>query len=302
MNCDKQKPVGGVIVPAATPLTPAGRVDEAALRQLIARCVSAGVSCIFIGGSAGMGPLLTDAQWEEALSVAVDETGTKARVLAGIIAPSTQRALLQIAASRRLGCSAIVVTPTFYITLRTSAEMLAHFRACREATDQDMVIYNIPSCTSSSIPPDVVRTAAQQKWTRAMKESSGNREYFLQVLEAVRGLDVAVLQGNEPDIAWGLTNGAAGIVPVCANCEPQTFVAAVRAAERGDKAELDRLQQRIDALRDTVLIGDHNWIAGLMGALAVQGIGNGKPLLPLQEIGPERRQRIADFFAGKTVA
>jgi 4-hydroxy-tetrahydrodipicolinate synthase len=295
-----KKPVkcpGGVIVPLLTPLTDNGQIDTSAMRKLINRCVSAGAEGIFIGGSAGMGPMLTESQWETALATAVDAVGDAALVLSGIIATSTQRALLQIRASQRLGCRTIVVTPTYYITIRTHDEMLAHFQACREATDQQMVIYNIPSCTGSTIPPSVVRAVAESGWASAMKESSGDRTYFTQMLEAARGTGMVVLQGNEPDIAWGLRSGAAGIVPVCANCEPATFVAAVQAARAQDWSRLDELQKRVDVVRDTILVGDHNWISGLFCACNALGIGNGMPLLPLQQVGEERRDRIARFFA-----
>lgn len=297
MHKPHSKQPGGVIVPLLTPLTTDGKVDAPAMRKLIGRCIAAGAEGIFIGGSAGMGPMLTDSQWESALATALEATGDVALVLSGIIATSSQRALFQIRTSQRRGCTTIVVTPTFYIAIRTHEEMLAHFQACREATDQQMVIYNIPSCTGSSIPPSVVRSVAERGWATAMKESSGDRNYFTQVMESVRGTDMVVLQGNEPDIAWGLKAGAAGIVPVCANCEPATFVAAVQAARAQDWHRLDQLQKRIDIVRDTILIGDHNWIAGLFCACNELGIGNGEPLLPLQMVAEERRNRIAEFFA-----
>ena len=292
----QQRLPGGVIVPLLTPLTDDDRIDTIAMRELIGRCVGAGAEGIFVGGSAGMGPMLTESQWECAVATAVEAVGDRAQVLAGVIATSTQRALLQIRASQRLGCGTIVVTPTYYIAIRTHDEMMAHFQACREATDQQMVIYNIPSCTSSSIPPSTVRAVAERAWAAAMKESSGDRAYFTQIMEAVRGTDMAVLQGNEPDIAWGLKCGAAGIVPVCANCEPVTFVAAVQASRAKNWSRLEELQRRVDIVRDTILVGDHNWISGLFCACQALGIGNGIPLLPLQQVGDERRERIHRFF------
>ena len=141
------------------------------------------------------------------------------------------------------------------------------------------------------------RKCVELGWTRTIKESSGDREYFSGILAVGRELGVSVLQGNEPDIAWGLRSGASGIVPVCANCEPSTFVAAVAAARNNQFADLDRLQTRIDHVRDVLLIGDHNWIAGLCCGLSVQGIGAGEPLLPLLPVGTERSKRIRDLLA-----
>lgn len=280
-----------------TPLRDDGKLDVPAFSRLINRCIDAQVDAIFVGGSAGMGPMLTDAQWEHAVETAAAATAGKVRLLVGIISTSTQRALASIRISQRLGCQTIVVTPTFYIALRRDDEMLAHFRACHDATDQEMVIYNIPSCTNSTVSLPVIRAAAEQGWTRAIKESSGDRQYFEKVLALGRELGISVLQGNEPDIEWGLRSGASGIVPVCANCEPSTFVGAWYAAQQGDFNTLTTLQQRIDLLRETILVGDHNWISGLFCALSALNIAHGRPLLPLQPVEDERRERIMRFFA-----
>lgn len=288
---------GGVIIPVLTPVAEGGVVDEVGFRSLIRRCIAAGADAIFVGGSAGMGPMLTDAQWQAAVSIAADETGSATQLFVGIITTSTQRAIDRIRVSQRIGCNTIVVTPTFYISLVRDEEILAHFAACRDATDQEMIVYNIPSCTHSTISAEVLRAVAQKKWTRTIKESSGDRQYFSKILEVGRELDINVLQGNEPDIAWGLKEGAAGIVPVCANCEPAPFVEIVRSARAGDWGRVDQLQELIDKVRDAIIVGDHNWIAGLTYAISVLGIGSGKPLLPLQPVGEARCKVINDLFA-----
>ena len=48
----------GVIVPLITPIDSEERVDEAGLRRLIRRLEGAKVHGLFVGGSAGEGPLL----------------------------------------------------------------------------------------------------------------------------------------------------------------------------------------------------------------------------------------------------
>jgi len=40
------------------------RVDEPAYRATIRRLIAEGVDAVFVGGSAGEGPLLTDREWE----------------------------------------------------------------------------------------------------------------------------------------------------------------------------------------------------------------------------------------------
>jgi len=283
---------GGVIVPLITPIDRNDHVDGKAFRMLIRRCLAAGVQGVFVGGSAGMGPLLLDDQWQRAMEIAREEVEGPHILMGGVIATSTRRAIEQIRLLEQIRFEHMVVTPTFYITLEDENEMLSHFGSCRDATDMEMVVYNIPSCTGSSIPLATIEDVVRRRWTRSFKESSGDRKYFSSVLDICNRYGAKVLQGNEPDIEWGLSLGAAGIVPVCANYEPETYVSAWQAAGRGDLEILRRTQHRISAIREVLLMGRKNWISGIMYGVSSLGIGSGTPMGPLQELEEEDRRLI----------
>lgn len=280
-NCGRQN-VTGVIVPVITPIDESEHIDEKAFRMVIRRCLDAGVDGIFAGGSSGMGPLLLDSQWQLAMEVAKDEVGDRFVLMGGIITESTARAIERIRILERIGYERMVVTPTFYITLNYEDEMLCHFGSCRDATDMEMVLYNIPSCTGSSIPLKAVEKMVRRGWSRLYKESSGDGHYFSEALRICTDLGANVLQGDERGIESSLLAGAAGIVPVCANYEPGTFITAFRAAKQGDRELLNRAQQRILAIREVLLMGRKNWISGIMYGVSTLGIGRGIPMRPLQ--------------------
>jgi len=282
----------GVIVPLITPIDENDGVDDEAFRKLIRRCLDAGVHGVFVGGSAGMGPLLLDDQWQRAMEIAREEVDGPQILMGGVIATSTRRAIEQIRLLEQIRFETMVVTPTFYITLEDEAEMLSHFGSCRDATDMEMVVYNIPSCTGSSIPLATIEDVTRRRWTRSFKESSGDRAYFSRVLDIGNRYGAKVLQGHEPDVEWGLSIGAAGIVPVCANYEPETYVSAWLAAKKSDQELLRRIQQRISGIRDVLLMGEKNWISGIMYGMSSLGIGSGTPMEPLQALGEEDRRLI----------
>jgi 4-hydroxy-tetrahydrodipicolinate synthase len=290
------KRIRGVIVPVVTPVTARETVHESEFRKVLRRCMAAGVNGIFVGGSAGMGPLFPDAEWQRLMTIAHDEVGDRCALLAGVMTPSTGCALERIRVLDTIGYRTMVVTPTFYLTLRRDEEFLAHFAACRAATNMEMVLYNIPSCTGSSIPVKVLIEAARRGWTRTCKESSGDRRYFADLLKKGAAVGLEMLQGNEPDMAWALARGAAGLVPVCANYDPAAFVAAWQASAYGDAAALRRAQAWIDVLREHLVVGDKNWLAGVMHAVARVGIGSGRPLRPLQPVRGAEQRRMDAFL------
>jgi dihydrodipicolinate synthase/N-acetylneuraminate lyase len=289
---ESTKVIEGVIVPLLTPVDGQERVDESALRALIRHCINGGVDALFAGGTSGMGPLWPMAQWERMMEIAQDEVGNATGLLGGVIEASTVRAIERIRVLERIGYEHMVVTSTYYITPEKNDEFIAHFGACRDAADLNMIVYNIPPCTHTSIPVEVIAEMAKRGWTECIKESSGDQDYFSQLMDAVSGYDIAVLQGNEPDIAWGLRKGARGIVPVCANYAPSLYAAMYKAAAEKNDERMDVFQEEISAIRETLLLGDKNWIAGAMFGISTLGIGSGAVLGPIQEVAEVEQRKI----------
>jgi len=292
----KQGELGGVVVPVITPVDSEERVDEAAFRKGIRRLIKAGIHGIFVGGSAGEGPLLTAAEWERMVTIARDEGGDDVHLLGGAIDTSTRRVQEKIRILSQLGYPYCVVTPTYYITLRTPDEHLRLFGECAEAAGAAQIIaYNIPSCVGSVIPAEVLLEGARRGYFHYLKESSGDFEYFQRLVIEGRAVGLKVLEGEEPHIARGLLAGAVGIVPVCANFEPATYIAAYHAGLARDEAALERLQERIIEVRRQLLFVGPLWIAGIKYAMSLLGIGSGKPISPLQPLTAEEQAKVAEF-------
>jgi 4-hydroxy-tetrahydrodipicolinate synthase len=289
--------IEGVIVPLLTPVDENERVDEPALRALIRHCLEGGVNGVFVGGSAGMGPLLTDDQWLRLMEITRDEVDDPVPLLGGVMATSTGRAIERIKILARAGFHHVVVTPTYYIIPTRHEEFMAHFDGCRQATDMNMVVYNTPSCIGAAIPVSAIVEMVKQGWTRTIKESSGDRDYFSDVLESTADLDTTVLQGQETDIAWALAAGAKGFIPACANCVPGLFTALWRAHKAGDDVQRAEAQELITAVREALILGDKNWIAGLMHGLKALGIGRGNALRPIAHISDEEKRKVEAIIA-----
>ncbi|MHC4130896.1 MAG: dihydrodipicolinate synthase family protein [Planctomycetota bacterium] len=86
--------------------------------------------------------------------------------------------------------------------------------------------------------------------------------------------------------------GARGIVPVCANYAPNLYVKMYQASAEKDDERMDDLQQQIMAVRETLLLGDKNWVAGAMFGVSTLGIGSGTVLRPIQKVSEAEQQKI----------
>ncbi len=288
--------LSGVIVPVITPVDDEDRIDELAFRRVLRWLIDAGVHALFVGGSAGVGPLLVAREWQRLMEIATDEVNGALPLLGGAIYTSTRRIKEKIGFLAGLGFKYAVVTPSYYYTLQTPAEHLRLFSECAESSPGIAVVaYNIPACTHSEISVEVICELARRGVLKYCKDSSTDLAYFRRLIEEAGPFGLKVFMGEEPHIAEALLGGAAGIVPVCANLEPQTFIQAYQAGLRQDRAELKRLQERILVLRANVVQSVPCWIAGVNGAMAVLGFGAGKPVSPLQPLTAEEQQKMEAF-------
>lgn len=289
----------GVVVPIITPLEEGEKVDEAGLRLLIRRLAEAGVHGIFVGGSAGEGPLLPADQWRRMAEVAFDEVKGRMPLLGGVMDTSTRRVCEKIRVLDTIGYSYFVLTPTYYLAARAESEQLRLFQEAREAGgNMEMIAYNIPQCTGTSIAVDTLCEMARRGWLRCCKESSGDITYFTDLVRRGGQIGLSVLGGDEITIVEELRAGAAGIVPVCANILPAVFIQAFEAAERSDWTGVVRVHKEIMRIRTPLVTGGTNWLSGIKYAASLMGSGSGRAMSPLEPVGPRQKQDI-DRLLGK---
>ena len=292
-----QEKLHGVIVPVITPVDHQENVDETAFRTVLRRLIDAGVHGIFVGGSAGEGPLLADRQWRRMAEIACDEVGGRIPLLGGAIDTSTRKVCEKITALKDIGYRYFVVTPTFYTAIKTPQEHLRLFGRARNAgADMEMLPYNIPQCTGSALSVDTMCEMARRGWVRYCKESSGDWAYLSELIPRGKDCGLTVLAGDELTSGKALLAGARGIVPVCANFEPSTYVQLYDAGTQGNRDRVAQVMIRVEELRQQLLFSGPCWLTGIKYALSALGIGNGLPLSPLEPIDEQRKMLIDELI------
>src|ERR1051326_7893191 len=107
-------PFNGVGTALATPFTPRGAVDEAAVRRLGRRQIDAGIHFLCPCGTTGENPTLTDAERLRIVEILVEEAAAKMPVLAGSGGYDT-KAVIQLAeAMERRGVAGFLSVPPYY--------------------------------------------------------------------------------------------------------------------------------------------------------------------------------------------
>jgi 4-hydroxy-tetrahydrodipicolinate synthase len=140
-----------------------------------------------------------------------------------------------------------------------------------------------------------VRVLLDNQRVIGIKDSSGNLEYFDEVLAIARARpDWSVFVGPEHLLADVVRKGAQGGVCGGANLMPRLFVDLYEAASAGDSARVDALQAKVLKLGRIYSIGQHAsaTIKGLKCALSLAGICDDFLAEPFHRFRAEERERV----------
>ena len=281
--------LAGIVPPLVTPLTATGDVDVVTLRVLAEFVLEAGVHGLFVLGSSGEAPYLTDAHRHLVVKSVVEVASGQVPVLVGVIDTTASRVVEHARSAGAAGARAVVVAPPFY-ALASDSELIGHFAAVRDRAELPVVAYDIPSRTGRRLGLDVVAQLAHAGVICGLKDSSNDIVGFRKTLLALSGVDgFAAMVGSELMVDIGIYLGAAGAVPGLANVDPHGYVRVHDAARRGDwetaraeQARLAKLFRIIELGRKHGLGVDAAAYGGFKAALTLRGVLNGAHTMPPQ--------------------
>jgi len=240
----------GVIPPVVTPRNTDGTIDIQGLAAVVEHLIKGGVTGLFVLGSSGEVPYLTNEEREEVLRQIVATNAGRVPVLVGASEQTTARVIDEGSRLIKLGADALVVTTPFY-AIANAAEIEAHFTAIHDALGVDVFAYDVPVRTHHKLPLDVAIRLAKAGSIVGVKDSSGDDVSFRQLLLATKDIQgFSVFTGHEVVVDGALLGGAHGVVPGLGNVDPAGYRRLFDLAQEGQweqaAAEQDRLARVFD--------------------------------------------------------
>ncbi|MFR0638446.1 dihydrodipicolinate synthase family protein [Arthrobacter sp. LS16] len=252
----------GVIPPVVTPRTAEGAIDVPGLRSVVEHLVTGGVTGLFVLGSSGEVPYMTNAERELAVSTIAEANNGRVPLIVGANEQTTQRVIEEGRRMIELGAQALVVTTPYY-ALSNAAEIEAHFRIIHAALDTDIFAYDVPVRTHVKLPLDVAVRLAKDGVIVGVKDSSGDDVSFRQLLLATKDIEgFSVFTGHEVVVDGALLGGAHGVVPGLGNVDPAGYRRLFDAAVAGDWAQAAKEQDRLARVFDIVYTPDSSRVSG----------------------------------------
>jgi 4-hydroxy-tetrahydrodipicolinate synthase len=270
----------GVSPALVTPFTKDEEVDEAALRALL-QFVLPHVDGVVPCGTTGEFIYLTPDEHKKVIEIVVDEVAGRVPVIAGAGAASTGQAIQLARAAQEAGADAcLVVTP--YFLHPSDKGIYQHFYELAKAVDLPIILYNIPQVVDAYLPREVIEDLADIPNIVALKDSSGNLAYTMEVLEMTQGR-LAVLVGHDEVVLPALAGGCSGMILASAQVFPEVWQQVVAAVNRGDMDTARALQSSVQKLAR--IFCRHGGGVAVKAALNMMGVKVGPPRRPLRSQG-----------------
>ncbi|TDY22944.1 4-hydroxy-tetrahydrodipicolinate synthase [Paraburkholderia sp. BL6665CI2N2] len=278
----------GIIPALITPMTATEEVDEAGLRTLIERLIESGVHALFVLGTNGEFIALNEAEKLRIARIAVDQARSRVPVIAGTGAYATRDVIDLNSKMLDVGVDAVsVITP--YFNGATQQELFTHYERIARATTLPVMLYTIPAKAGITLNVDTVRRLAEIPNIRGIKDSGGDFDRLLQLINLRRD-DFAVFTGTDSMILWTLIAGGDGAVAATTNAVPDVVTSIWKHFQAGDIAAARRAQESLRALRDAFALGTMPVV--LKTAAQMLGMPAGPARAPAQPLDANARARL----------
>jgi 4-hydroxy-tetrahydrodipicolinate synthase len=229
-------------IPALVTPFAAGRVNEAAFRDLVEWQIDEGSNALVPCGTTGEGATLTDEEHRRVIEITVDVARGRVPVLAGCGSNNTAHAIELTRSAKEAGADAALHVPPYYN--RPNQDGIYGHLAAVADLDIPIVLYNVPARTITDIAVDTMARLSRLPNVIGVKDATGNLGRVSDQRRAC-GEQFVQLSGNDETALAFNAMGGLGCISVTANVAPKLCSQFQEAMREGRWNEALELQDRL---------------------------------------------------------
>ncbi len=280
----------GSLVALVTPFC-GGKIDYAAVENLVDWQIAEGTSALVISGTTGESPTLSEDERADLFRAVVETAAGRVPVIAGTGSNNTAHVIEASKRAEDVGANGLLLVTPYY-NKPSQAGLVAHYRAVADAVNIPICLYSVPSRTGCEISPETAAELAHHENIAAIKEAGGSVDRVTRLKLAT---DLPVLSGDDPMALPMMSVGAVGVISVTANILPAETAGLAKAALAGDWEKAREIHYRLYPISNAMFI-DTNPVP-VKSALVMMGRVREEFRLPLVGISTENRDRLRDILA-----
>lgn len=233
--------IEGVFIPLITPFKE-GKVDFKSYKRIVDYYIDQGVSGLIPLGTSGECPTILDDEYKEILEKTMEYNNGRVPVIVGLGGNNTSTVIQKLKIAEANKVDGILSVAPFY-SRPGQRGAYEHFKAISEATDLNILIYNIPYRTGINLENDTLYKLAQLKNVVGMKDCSGDIKQTTEFL-LNKPDNFSVLTGEDALFYTTLALGGDGGIMASASLRTKEFIEVFNLVKKNDlKAALTKWKE-----------------------------------------------------------
>ncbi|MEA2016714.1 MAG: 4-hydroxy-tetrahydrodipicolinate synthase [Actinomycetota bacterium] len=269
--------IGEVITAMVTPFDKDYRLDIDSCHKLMQYLVDEGNDGILLSGSTGESSTLDDKEKISLFKLAKDNFGDKVKIIAGTGSNDTRHSIELSKEAEKIGVDCLLIVAPYY-NKPSQWGLFKHFEAIAGEVSVPIILYNVPSRTSSNISSKTCVELSKINNICGIKEASGN---LRQISEIIRDTDndFLVYSGNDGDTLPMLSVGGYGVISVASHIVCSEIKEMISSFKKGDFKRAAGMHARLLDIFYGIFIVSNP--VPIKEALNLKGITAGPCRLPL---------------------
>jgi 4-hydroxy-tetrahydrodipicolinate synthase len=284
----------GTGVALVTPFKSDLSIDHEALTNIVNFNIDNGTDYLVVCGTTGESVTITKQEKEDIIATISNANNGRLPMVLGIGGNNTASVLEEIKQTELSDFDAILSVVPYY-SKPTQEGLYQHFKAISEASQIDVILYNVPGRTSKNMEPETtLRLANDFKNVIAVKEAGNNIGQYLNLLKN-KPNDFHIISGDD-DLALGVVlAGGSGVISVIGQAFPKEFSEMIRLGLKGEAKKAYQIHYK---LMDVVsYIFEENNPAGIKAVFEVLNLCQDTVRLPLVTASNHLKSKIKSFVS-----
>ena len=233
--------IKGIWLPIITPFKD-DEIDLKSYKKMIDHYIGLGIDGLMPVGTTGESPTISDDEYTQMLEATMEYVNGRVPVYFGFGGNYTNKLTRKLRELENSGISGILSVSPYY-SRPDQRGIHEHFKRISEATDLDIVLYNIPYRTGRNMENETILRLAEMPNINSIKDACGDIKQSLELLHN-RPKDFSIMTGEDAFFYITLVYGGQGGIMASAHMRTDDFRKVFNCVAANDhKAALETWEQ-----------------------------------------------------------
>ncbi len=273
----------GVFTALVTPFKD-NQIDFDSLEKLLRWQLDQGIQGFVLHGTTGESPTLTQSEKQKVFQFVQSYVSGQVPLIVGTGTNNTFETIEATRKARSWGANAALVVVPYY-NKPPQRGLYQHFREVAEKSDFEILVYNVPGRTITSISVETLEQLSAIPQIIGIKEATGDIELMKSMKEKTRR-NFIFLSGDDGTYGEFLKAGGHGVISVASHILPRAMVEWTNWAHRSEWHKIDEATPQFKKIIDQLFV-EANPIPVKMALFKMGILSSPELRLPLIELKSE---------------